>query len=134
MNKKHERRRCRSCKKLFSPNPKCRFRQQFCADAACQVASKTENLWQNRREMMFAKLANQVPNGAKSRPAAEEEENSAEHPAIMGMVAVLCASRSQVLIEKAYRELLAIGREIQQNRTMAKARAAGRAPSRAHRR
>jgi len=140
MNKKHERRRCRSCRKLFTPDPRCRFHQRFCAEAICQKTSKAEsqrkwrtkaeNLWHWRREKIFAKLASQGPNHAGLGKPPERDEKSWDDPAIMGIVAVLCGSKRQVLIEETYGNLLAVGREILRNRAMGAARERGRAGQR----
>src|SRR5437762_1847982 len=100
MNEKHERRRCRFCKRLFSPDPRCQFHQRFCAEEACQKASKVEsqrkwrtraeNLWHHPREKIFAKLAGPGPGGASFVSAPGRDEKTPEDPMIMGIVAVLC--------------------------------------------
>jgi hypothetical protein len=143
MRTKHERRRCRLCKKLFSADPRCRFHQRFCPEAACQSASKVEsqrkwrakaeNLWHHRREKIFAKLASQGPNGANLAAAAGRDEKPPDDPVIWGIFAVLCGSKRQVLIEETYRDVLAVGREILRNQAVAAARAAARAAGAARR-
>ena len=106
---KNECRRCRSCKKLFSPDRRCRFHQRFCADAACQRASKVEsqrkwrmkaeNLWHWRSEKIFGKIASQRPDDAGlEQPLPEREEKLPDDPVILGLLVVLCGSKRQVLI------------------------------------
>jgi len=129
---------------LFSPDPRCRFHQRFCAEAACQKASKdesqrkwrakAENLWHYRREKIFAKLASQGPNGADLVRSPERDEKPPDDPFILGILAVLCGSKRQVLIEETYRDVLAVGREILRNRAMAAAFAATRAAGAVRRR
>jgi len=129
MNTKHERRRCRSCKKLFSPDPRCRFHQRFCAEAACQRASKVEsqrkwrvkaeNLWHWRREKIFGNFASQGPDNASLEQPPEREEKLPDDPVILGLLVVLCGSTRQVLIEETYTNILAAGREILRNQNAA---------------
>ena len=143
MNSKHKLRRCACCKKLFSPDPRCRFHQRFCAEAACQKASKAEsqrkwrakaeNLWHYRREKIFAKLASQGPNGADLVRSPERDEKPPDDPFILGILAVLCGSKRQVLIEETYRNLLAAGREISRNQSKPGAHAGVRAAGAARR-
>jgi hypothetical protein len=139
MNEKHERRRCRSCKKLFTPDPRCRFHQSFCAEAACRKTSKVEsqgkwrakaeNLWHYRREKIFAKLGSQAPNRADLAARRERDEKLPEDPVIVGILAVLSGSKRQVLIEETYWNLLAAGREILRNQAKSTARAGARRAS-----
>jgi hypothetical protein len=137
MNKKHERRRCRSCKKLFTADPRCRFHQRFCTEDACQKASKAEsqhkyrtkieNLWQHQGEKIFAKLASQPLNGANSARCPNGDEKTLQEAFNWGMMAVVSGSSTQVLIERAYEKVLAVGRELLQNRAVAASRGSARA-------
>ena len=144
MNTKHKRRRCRSCKKLFSPNPKCRFHQRFCRKDECRKASKAEsqqkyrmkleNLWHYQGEKIFAKLASQWPAGAKSATPLEGDEKTRQEALNWGVMVVLSGTWSQVVIERMYENVLAAGREILRRRTEAAALAAARAAGAVRRR
>jgi len=52
MKPKQRRRRCLSCKELFTPDPRSRHHQRFCSDPACQKASKalSQQRWLARPE------------------------------------------------------------------------------------
>ena len=122
MNLKHKLRRCAYCKKLFSPDPRCRFHQRFCSEAACRVASraatqrkwraKPENLWYRRREEILAKSAGQRPNNAGLGQATLRDEKLPDDPVIVGLFAVLRGSTLPSQIVETYRSVLATGREI----------------------
>ena len=137
MIKKLERRRCRSCKKLFTPDPRCRFHQRYCAEPACKRASKVEsqrkwkgkaeNLWYWRGEKIFAKLTDQGgENGKLVRPR-NGDERLPDDPVTVGILAVLCASKLKGQIEEMYQNVLAVGREILRQRDKMVAFTVGRA-------
>ena len=143
MIKKLERRRCRSCKKLFSPDPRCRFHQRYCAEPACKRASKAEsqrkwkgkaeNLWYWRGEKIFAKLASQCGGNGKLVRSANGDEKLPDDPVIVGILAVLCVSKLKGQIEGMYRNVLAVGREILRQRAEVAARTGVRAVDAARR-
>jgi hypothetical protein len=133
---KNGRRRCRSCKQLFTPDPRCRFHQRFCPKDECQKASKAEsqqkyrlkleNLWHRQGEKLFAKLGCQPSNSANSPLWPNVDEKTRQEAFNWGLMVVLTGGWSQVLIERMYRNLLAAGREILRKKTEAATRAAAR--------
>jgi hypothetical protein len=107
---------------LFSPDPRCRFHQRFCAKAACRRASKAESQrkWKRKPENLrywwgekiFEKLAAQRGNGEKLQPSAKGDEKMPEVPLLAGVFGVLCSSSSKETIERFYRSVIILGREI----------------------
>jgi hypothetical protein len=47
---KKSKRRCRNCKNWFTPDPRNRFHQKFCSEAACQKVSKaaSQKRWHSK--------------------------------------------------------------------------------------
>lgn len=137
MSIKHERRRCRSCKRLFTPDPRCRFHQRFCRRDECRKSSKAEsqdkyrtkieNLWQFQGEKIFAKLASQQPVGAKLAVPWDGDEKTRQEALNWGLMAVVCGSLSQVVIERTYKRVLATGREMLRKKAETAARGEARA-------
>jgi hypothetical protein len=120
---------------LFSPDPRCRFHQRFCRKAACKKASKIEsqrkwkgkpeNLWYWRGEKIFKRLASQGAENGKLVGSPNGDEKLPDDPVIVGILAVLCASKLKGQIEEMYQNVLAVGREILRKRAEASARAVG---------
>ena len=88
---------------------------------------KLENMWHYQGEKIFAKLASQAPNGAKSATSSEGDEKTRQEALNWGLMVVLCGTWSQVLMERMYEKILAAGREILRNRAEAAELAAARA-------
>jgi hypothetical protein len=96
--------------------------QRFCGDAVCRKASKTEsqqkwkrkaeNLRYWRGDKIFAELAVQRGKGEDLPHTPNGDKKLPEDPVIVGILAVLCSSTSKGSIERTYRNVLVIGRDI----------------------
>jgi hypothetical protein len=85
---------------------------------------KLENLWNYQGEKIFAKLASRPPNGANMARWPEGDKKTRQEAFNWGLMAVVCGSWSQVLIERTYEKVLAAGHEILRKKAEAAARAA----------
>jgi hypothetical protein len=85
---------------------------------------KLENMWHHQGEKIFAKLASRPPNGANMARWPEGDKKTRQEAFNWGLMAVVCGSWSQVLIERTYEKVLAAGHEILRKKAEAAARAA----------
>lgn len=129
MNPKRPRRRCLCCREWFHPDPRSRFRQQFCSKPACRKARKTlahqrwaarpenQDHWRGESEVERVRLWRlKHPGywkGTRRRPVdALQDEILPKDPLLVGILSELCGSTLQDDIASEYARLLAKGREI----------------------
>ncbi len=90
MMRKRRRRRCLCCKELFDPDPRSRYHQRFCSQAACQSASKAlsqacwrtkpanQNYWRGSAEVERVRAWRKAHPGYWKKQASQAERTLQE--------------------------------------------------------
>ncbi|MCI0541074.1 MAG: hypothetical protein L0Z50_38215 [Verrucomicrobiales bacterium] len=128
--------KCLCCKKLFIPDPRSDYHQEFCAKAACRKASKflsqqrwrdkarNQSYWRGPKEVQRVRDWRKAhprywKRGVRADNSTLQDDCIPQNPLLVGLISMLMGSTLQDHIAATCCDLVAKGREILRKRKTA---------------